>query len=399
MVQTNVTIVDDRQVTTIHLDDVKLNDALATIDAGQKLTFAETNESDSVAIEANARSLQSMADKAAVLEIVTDKATYTLPASQINLDAIAASFGSDVPLEDIQIRVELTVISTEHIRIDASGSIQIIAPVIEFNITAVYGDLSVSVDRFSAYVQRAIAIPDGIDPDKVTGVVVEDDGTLRHVPTRIEQRDGTYYAIISSLTNSKYTVITNDRTFSDIQGHWAQQAIENMASRLIVNGVAPDRFNPDATIRRAEFAAIIVHALGLRSTDRSYDFQDVQPGAWYEEAVQTAATYGLITGYEDGTFRPDQLITRQEAMAIIARAMSLTGLDNQLTDAEASAMLSQFSDSDQFGDWAMRAAALNIKHGIIVGYNGKAYPLQYITRAETTIIAERLLKQAGLIND
>jgi hypothetical protein len=399
LVRVIVTDEEDRKVTTISLDEEKLTSTLSSIETGEKLMIAGTNESDTVIIELNARTIQSAEDKALVLEVVTETATYTLPASQIKLDAITARFGGDVPLEDIIIHIELTMISEAQLLIDPTGVIQVIAPIIEFNIKAAYGDTVVEVDRFGAYVQRAIAIPDDVDSSKVTGVLVLDNGTLRHVPTRVAIIDGKTYAIISSLTNSKYTVILYNRTFSDIEDHWAQQAIENMASRLIVNGVAPDRFNPNGEITRAEFATIIANALGLHWTDRSHAFQDVKPGSWYEEAVQTAAAYGLITGYEDGTFRPNQLITRQEAMAIIARAMSLTQLDDQLTSTEASTLLSPFADSSDIAAWAMKAAALNIKYGIIQGYNGKVNPLQPITRAETVIIVDRLLKQAGLIDE
>jgi len=395
-----ITTENNRKVTTIIVDETKLKDKLASVRNGYELVIPVSNGSDTVISELNAHLVKNMENKAAVLKVVTETATYTLPAAQIHVDAVSESIGKDVPLEDIKIRIEMNVLQKEQIRPDETGNIRVIAPLVEFNITAIYGDKSVTVERFNAYVQISIAIPEGVDPGKITtGVVVQSDGTHRHVPTSVQQSGGTYYAIINSLTNSIYTVIYNEKSFGDIKGHWAKRTIENMASRLVVSGVSPDRFNPDAEITRAEFAAIIVNALGLYWTDRSHAFHDVVRNAWYEEAVQIAATYGLVSGYADGTFRPDQPITRQEAMVIIARAMSLTSLQSKLTSSEASALVSRFADSGDFAGWAVEAAALNIKHGIISGFNGKVNPLQLITRAETAIVAEKLLKKSGLINE
>lgn len=110
--------------------------------------------------------------------------------------------------------------------------------------------------------ERTIALPEGVDPSKLTtGIVTEPDGAVRHVPTKVTVIDGRYYAQINSLTNSMYTVIWHPLTFQDVEHHWAQQDVNDMGSRLVVNGVGDEQFNPDADITRAEVATIVKRLL------------------------------------------------------------------------------------------------------------------------------------------
>lgn len=395
-----VTTVDNKKLTTVTVDEQKLNKVLATVDQGYVVTVPVSNHSDVVIGELNARMVKNMESKNAVLEVKTERAGYTLPAMQINVDAISSQIGSGVALEDIKVRVEIANVPDNQLTVtpDPSGNIRIVAPAVDFKITAVYGGKEVTVDRFNAYVERTIAIPDGVDPNKITtGIVVKADGSIAHVPTKVTQIDGVYYATINSLTNSVYSVIYNNKTFEDIAGHWAQNSIENLASRLVVNGADDQRYLPDNEITRAEFAAIVVRALGLQKADQTGQFSDVNPQDWFYEAVSVGSSYGLVQGYTDGKFEPRQNITRQEAMAILTRAMALAGMDTTISSEEQERLLADFADSNQFGDWAKPAAALNIRLGIVIGNQGKVLPQQLITKAETAAIVERLLQAANLI--
>ncbi len=80
--------------------------------------------------------------------------------------------------------------------------------------------------------------------------------------------------------------------------------MNDMGSRMIVSGVSDRTFEPDRSITRAVFAVIVVHALGLKPGEGSNSFRDVNERDWYADVVKTASDYGLISGYEDGTFRP-----------------------------------------------------------------------------------------------
>jgi hypothetical protein len=270
---------------------------------------------------------------------------------------------------------------------------------VDFTINCTYNGTTVEVSSFNAYVERMIAIPDGADPEKITtGVVVKPDGTTYHVPTQVVLIDGVYYAKINSLTNSTYTVIWHAIKFSDAAAHWAKEAINDMGSRMIVNGDENGNFNPDHDITRAEFAAIVVRALGLAPGTEESGFSDVTLMDWYNGYVETATAYGLITGYGDGTFGPNDTITREQAMAIIARAMEITGLDADLTGSEISSLLAEYTDSTSASDYAKGSIAVCIETGVVNGTSDTTVsPKDYVTRAEVAVMVSRLLKKSELI--
>ena len=114
--------------------------------------------------------------------------------------------------------------------------------------------------------------------------------------------------------------LTADNEFSDVSdGQWHNKAISTMAKLGIVKGRRADRFDPDASITRAEFAAICAR-FSTKPVENSSSFSDIS-GHWAENEIERAAAFGWISGYPDGTFRPDARITRAEAMTMINRVL------------------------------------------------------------------------------
>ena len=114
--------------------------------------------------------------------------------------------------------------------------------------------------------------------------------------------------------------LTADNDFSDVSdGQWHNKAISTMAKLGIVKGRRADRFDPDASITRAEFAAICAR-FNTKPLENSSSFSDIS-GHWAENEIERAAAFGWISGYPDGTFRPDARITRAEAMTMINRVL------------------------------------------------------------------------------
>ena len=115
-------------------------------------------------------------------------------------------------------------------------------------------------------------------------------------------------------------------TFDDIQGHWAQNNIEILATNGIIKGKTESLFVPDASITRAEFIALLVRALreyaivdfAVEDTAQT-SFTDLKAGAWYVEEVQYATQLGLVKGTGDGKFNPNSNITREQIATIIGR--------------------------------------------------------------------------------
>jgi hypothetical protein len=117
------------------------------------------------------------------------------------------------------------------------------------------------------------------------------------------------------LTNSTYSVVWNPITFDDAEKHWAKDAVNEMASRMVLSGTGDSMFTPDREVTRSEFAAIVVRGLGLYMNKDSHAFSDVKTEDWYNSAIRTSYAYGLISGFEDGSFRPNDKITREQAMS------------------------------------------------------------------------------------
>lgn len=114
--------------------------------------------------------------------------------------------------------------------------------------------------------------------------------------------------------------LTADNDFSDVSdGQWHNKAISTMAKLGIVKGRRADRFAPDASITRAEFAAICAR-FNTKPVENSSSFSDIS-GHWAENEIERAAAFGWISGYPDGTFHPDARITRAEAMTMINRVL------------------------------------------------------------------------------
>ncbi|MDD4834541.1 MAG: S-layer homology domain-containing protein [Lutispora sp.] len=395
---------DGKKVISIVIDHKKVEKELEQEGSNAIVTISDTSGADTVIGTLNGQTVRNMERKDAVLEIKTSRATYTLPTTQINIDVVSGQFGKEVELKDIAVSVKISEPAEDTVKIvkDTAdkNNYQIIVEPIEFEITCSSGSKTVEVSKFSAYVERMIAIPEGVDPSKITtGVVLNPDGTFSHAPTAIIMIDGKYYAKINSLTNSVYSVIYSPKTFKDVEKHWAKEAVNDMGSRLVISGTGKDNFEPDRNITRAEFAAVMVRALGIRPEVYKNNYFDVKAGELYSEYISTSSYHGLVRGYDDGTFKPDGNITRQEAMTILTRAMDITKLGENLNIDEGD-ILEVFSDNADVSDWAEDFVSKCIKTGVVTSKgDGRIAPLDNITRAEAAIMVRRLLSKSGLINE
>ncbi len=393
----------NRTVTTIAVDEKKLAQKLESEGNKAVVTIPVNTKADVVIGELNAQMVKNMENKAAVLELRTETAIYNIPAQQINVDAVSEKLGKDVALQDIKMQVSIVKSSEETVKVlensSKKGTFTIVAPPIDFSIKGSYGGKMVEVDKFNVFVERTVAIPDGVDPNKITtGIIVEPDGAVRHVPTRVTVINGRYYAKINSLTNSTYSVVWHPLEFKDAEGHWAKEAINDMGSRMVINGVGNDVFQPNRNITRAEFAAIVVKALGLKPGVGTESFKDVQDSDWYSGYVKTAVEYKIVAGFSADRFGPNDSITREQAMTMIAKAMKLTSLKGELSEGELQKLLGAFKDGGKTAAYAKESIAACVKTGIVLGKTGSTLaPKENITRAEVAVIVRKLLQKADLI--
>lgn len=179
----------------------------------------------------------------------------------------------------------------------------------------------------------------------------------------------------------------NELPFSDISTHWAKNEITELSAKKIINGFDDGTFRPDFNCTRAEFVTIIVNAFNLTGGGEIL-YNDIQTGAWYTSAIAAAAQTGVINGYPDGGFHPEDKITREEAAVVIYRLLNFLGLN---TDGNM-----EFSDSSQISDFAKEAVGKLGGAGIVSGTDTGFEPKEYITRAQTVKIIWNILKTYNL---
>ena len=170
-------------------------------------------------------------------------------------------------------------------------------------------------------------------------------------------------------------------TFGDIVGHANQIAIEALAQRGIAAGKGNGRFDPEATLTRAEFTTFIVRTLGLTPKAEG-TFRDVAANAWYAGFVGTAHRYGIVSGVGNGNFAPSGTITRQQAAVMMTKAAALCGLTSELTQAKILDTLSLFGDYPTVNDWAKESVAFCYDSGIWDDSEWDIQPHKHITRSE-----------------
>lgn len=337
----------------------------------------------------------------AVLAVSTEKAGYQLPVKLLDLDELAAELGATVDQLTIHITAErVTGSALEAIRSKASaGGITLLSDVYDFKVTVQAGDKKREVSTFTQYVYRTIVVPGTVDPSASTAVVYDPEtGALTFVPARFAARGGQTEATIKRSGNSTYMIVTAKRTFSDVSGHWGQSDIELLASKLLVQGLDEEGFGPDVKLKRAEFAALLIRALGLAENKAgAAAYADVSAGDWYAGAVGAASRAGLVEGFEDGTFKPEATISRQEMTVMIARSLKLAGKTTPaITTGET---LSAFTDRSLIADWAQSAAAVSVREGIVNGVaEGQFAPADEVTRAQAAVMLKRMLQTAKFIN-
>lgn len=186
------------------------------------------------------------------------------------------------------------------------------------------------------------------------------------------------------------------KTFADIQGHIYQYAIEALAARNIIDGKSKTVFEPDSTMTRAEFAAIITKSLGL-PLKGSAIFTDVTENDWYYDYVNAAYSYGIIKGVSVDVFDPGGTITREEAATMLVRAAKLCGMDTEITAFGAKNILAGFADYVRASDWAISSLAFCYDKGVLSDKVMEIKPKEAVTRAEIADMLYNMLDLAKLL--
>ncbi|MHB1041669.1 MAG: S-layer homology domain-containing protein [Eubacteriales bacterium] len=171
----------------------------------------------------------------------------------------------------------------------------------------------------------------------------------------------------------------------DIKGHWAEGTISEWLDKGMVSGFPDGSFRPDQPVTRAEFITMVNKAFEFTGT-AEVTFSDVSSTDWFYNEVAKAIKEGYITGYEDGTFKPNNPISRQEAAAILCRVL-------KIKPEVKPAILSLFVDSESISEWAKASVSAAVENHIMAGYQDFTFrPGNAVTRAEALFAINNAMK-------
>ncbi len=175
-------------------------------------------------------------------------------------------------------------------------------------------------------------------------------------------------------------------SLSDIQGHWAQTTIEQWFNKKFISGNPDGKFKPNSSITRAELVALINRSFGF-DVFKEVSFSDVGQKQWFYNDVAKGITAGYVTGYTDGTFKPNQNVSRQEIAVIVSKILKLKPSDSA----------SKFPDTQSLPQWSRGHVGAIIDKDIIKGSKGYFNPMNNSTKAEAVVILDRALKQYNVV--
>ncbi len=182
-----------------------------------------------------------------------------------------------------------------------------------------------------------------------------------------------------------YKKVRGASDFTDLEGHWAKDNINDMYLKGFVSGKADGIFDPDSYITRAEFCQILFMMSGGVAEGEA-DFKDVADTDWYKNAVTWAAANGITMGVSEDEFAPNEKITREQMAVMIYRYATKLGIGWEIERNQ------EYSDSAEISDYALYQISWANEKGIVKGYPDNTFkPKNNATRAEAVTMLQRLL--------
>ena len=191
------------------------------------------------------------------------------------------------------------------------------------------------------------------------------------------------FAMLCTMVPTAFAVTPSQ--FEDFPQGWSKEAMTFAVNNGIINGKSETAIEPESNLTRAEMAAIINRAFGAEVADDISEYTDVSKDAWYYNDIGVAVHMETFHGDGDGKMRPDDFITREEVMAVLARALVL--------EYEDFSPINKFGDYSSVSEWARPTLAALIGEGYVDGYEDKTLrPLNNITREEFVQLMYNIFK-------
>lgn len=397
------TTIDDQQMEEL------INNALNESAGTRKIIVDVDSQGDVIETQFNSASLMKLSNEGvkSIVAVITQNGTLEIPTE--TLKQALEDLNIDVMNAKVTVTVQKMDPATQNLLDEAMSRLQAepITQPVDFTISVTQQDGSkMEITSFSSYLAKTLDLPQKVIDDSqfgyFAGIIYDRErNSYFPIPTIFKNVDGIISATFYRQGNSIYTVVKHKQEFKDVPDtHYAKKDIEILASKFVVSGYEDGQYHPERNITRAEFATLLIRALGILPDDKEpAAFNDVKPEDWYAANIASAVKAGLVNGYEDGSFRPNQNITRQEMIAMMVNALKVGGYDKTLTPQEKEEVLSKFKDKDSIPDWAKDAAAIAVKEGIMNGIDQQTFsPNTIADRGQSAVVLYRMIKNLGFIN-
>ncbi|MDQ0297890.1 hypothetical protein J2S78_000298 [Salibacterium salarium] len=324
-----------------------------------------------------------------VLEIKSAEGTIRVPVSELDEQSLRSQL--EVTEEEAEsVEISVSVNKSEADETIENNNLSAVTSVVDYQITASMGNNEKELTHFDQYIERDLNSETNLDEKHSVVVKLnEDNNSFTSVPTIIDGNTATF----QSQSLSKYTVLENEVSFTDIpDDYWAGDSFEKLGSRHIFQGREDGTVAPGEKMRRSQFTVLITRALGLTSS-KEYEgtFTDVDNDDWFAEELQPAIEHGIIQGRTDGTFAPNETVTRQQAASMLSRAMEVTGFEEEKLNTQKT--IHSFDDRESIGTWAQDDVNRLLQAGVITGReDGSIFdPKSGATRAQMAEMLDEYL--------
>lgn len=188
--------------------------------------------------------------------------------------------------------------------------------------------------------------------------------------------------LLTALSSNQYQLAFASVEANDISGHWAEKTIIEWQAQNKISGYEDNTFRPDSPISRAEFVHLLNSIISMEQGEFS-NFDDVSTNDWFYNDIAKAVSNHVISGFEDNTFRPNEMITRAQAALIISNALHLTTTTNEII----------LTDDNDIPEWSKSAVYAMLDAGYLSGYEDGSFGAnKSMTRAEAVSMLDRIDK-------
>ena len=266
-----------------------------------------------------------------------------------------------VPAPSGSVRYEVAVAKADHGAVSASTA------------RAAAGDtVTVTVQPDSGYVLAALTVTDSQGRE-----------------VKLTRLDGGKYSFTMPGSRVEVQAVFAGITFSDVSsGAYYEEAVRWAVEKGVTTGTTATTFSPSAPCTRAQLAAFLWRLAGEPESTRDLTFTDVRADAWCAKALRWAAEQGVVTGYADGSFRPDQTVTRIQAVAMLYRYARAQGMDT----TQGGMAVREFDDFAAVPAYALEAAGWAVNAGILRGAGNRLMPNDPCTRAQIVTFLYRAMQ-------